>query len=210
MARAGALAKVPVIGRTHAPIGALLNLALRSGIVLMTIDVLIHQADERFAGKGLAPRDILISLVLAMVFPLFWRLRWAKREWSKYPWWFDDLYLSVFFVDMLGNELGLYDTSWWSNIPHGYGPAALAIVFTGAFGLTLLEGMGLSSMLHIWLQVEEMYGDILFGTHNFRDKVYEMNQFLYGLAVTLVFGAVWYFSSSIRSKRARPVHRPSK
>lgn len=210
MARTGTLARIPLVGRTHAPVGAIVNIALRAGIVLMTLDVLTHQGDERFAGKGLAPRDILISLAISMVFPLFWKLRWKKRQWSAYPWWFDGLYLSVFFIDMLGNELGLYDTSWWSNIPHGFGPGALAIVFTGAFGLTLLEAMGLSSMLHIWLQVEEMYGDILFGTHNFRDKQYEMNQFLYGLAVTLLFGAVWYFWSGWRRKRARPVHRPTK
>ena len=87
---------------------------------------------------------------------------------------------------------------------------ALTLVFTGAFGLTLLEGMGLASMLHIWLQVEELYGDVLFHTRNFQDRVYEMDQFLYGLIGVLVAGAIWYFSARVRRKRAKPVHRPSK
>ena len=139
MARTRTLASVPLIGRTHAPWGAAANLALRLAILLMTVDVLVHGSDPRFAGKGLQPRDVLISFGFAMLFPLFWKLRYARRQWHEYPWWFDDLYLSIFALDMVGNELGLYSTAWWSNIPHGYGPAALTIVLTGAFGLTLLE-----------------------------------------------------------------------
>ena len=185
-----------------------MNAVLRLGILAMTVDTLVHASDERFAGKGLQARDVLISFGFAMVFPLFWKLRYARRQWHRYPWWFDDLYLSIYALDMLGNELGLYDTSWWSNIPHGYGPGALAIVLTGAFGLTLLEALGLSTIFHTWLQIEEMYGDILGGTHNFRDQQYEWNQMLYGLLGTFAAGAIWYFAGDLRRKRAKKLHRP--
>ena len=109
MARSSVLERVPLIGATHAPVGALLNILLRVAILAMTIDALVNAQDQRFAGKALGPRDVLISFGFAMVFPLFWRLRYRRRAWGMYPWWFDCLYLSLFAFDMAGNSLGLYN-----------------------------------------------------------------------------------------------------
>ena len=150
MARSRTLAHVPLLGRAHAPAGALINVLLRAGIVLMSVDAIVNGSDQRFAGKSLGPRDVIISFGFAMVFPLFWKLRYRKREWSEYPWWYDDLYLSIFFVDMLGNSLNLYNL-WleWDHIPHSHGPGALAVVLAGAFGFPILTGVGLATVRRI-------------------------------------------------------------
>lgn len=212
MARSATLARLPWVGATHAPAGALVNALLRLAILGMSVDAIVNRADPRFAGKALAPRDVIITVGFAMVFPLFWRLRYRGRDWRDYPWWFDALYLSVFAFDMAGNSLGLYNAypGTFNNVTHTYGPAALTIVFAGAFGLTVLEAMGLATMLHLVLQVEELYGDKFLGTHNFLGAELEYQQFIGGLLGTLAVGAIWYRSSRLRQKRAKRLRTPKR
>src|SRR5438067_11659837 len=190
MARSSALARVPLIGETHAPVGAIVNILLRIAILVMSVDAIVNSSDQRFAGKALAPRDVIISFGFAMLFPLFWKLRYRKRQWAEYPWWFDSLYLSLFAFDMAGNSLGLYNAfpGAFNNVTHTYGPAALTIVLAGAFGLTTLEAMGLATMLHVVLQVEELYGDKFLGTHNFLGAEAEYQQFIGGLVGAVIAG----------------------
>ncbi len=158
MARSSTLARVPILGATHAPAGALVNVALRLAIVVMSADAIVNSADQRFAGKALAPRDVIISLGFPMLFPVFWRLRYRGRQWREYPWWLDCLYLSLFAFDMAGNSLGLYNTypGAFNDVTHSYGNGALTIVLAGAFGFTALEAMGLATMLHVVLQVASL------------------------------------------------------
>lgn len=204
------LANVPVIGPVHAPGGAAVNLFLRLAILAMSVDAIVNGQDRRYAGKSLGPRDVIITVGFAMLFPLFWRLRYRGRQWKEYPWWYDDLYLSIFAVDMLGNFFDLYNTYplWFNHIPHSHGPGALAIVLAGAFGFPILTAVGLATICHVYLEVEELYGDILFGTHNFLDKQYEMNDLIFGLIGVTVYGLIWWRWSALRKKRARPVRRP--
>jgi hypothetical protein len=61
MALSRALARVPVLGRAHAPAGALLNTVLRLGILAMSVDTIVNGSDERYAGKSLGPRARLIT-----------------------------------------------------------------------------------------------------------------------------------------------------
>jgi len=205
VARAGTLARVPYLGRTHAPAGALVNVVLRLGILAMSVDAIVNGGDQRYAGKSLGPRDVIISFGFAMLFPLFWKLRYRKRQWTEYPWWYDDLYLSIFFVDMLGNSLNLYN-AWleWDHIPHSHGPGALAIVIAGAFGFPILTGIGLATLLHVILEIQEFYGDVLLGTHNVRDLQDQMNDLLSGVVGVIVYGLIWWRWSALRRKRARP------
>jgi hypothetical protein len=44
MARSRSLARVPLLGRVHAPAGAALNALLRLGIVLMSVDAMSTEA----------------------------------------------------------------------------------------------------------------------------------------------------------------------
>jgi hypothetical protein len=212
MARSSALSRVPVIGATHAPVGALLNILVRLAILAMSVDALVNSADPRFAGKALAPRDVIISFGFAMLFPVLWRLRYRGRAWREYPWWFDTLYLSLFAFDMLGNSMGWYNAfpGTFNDVTHTYGPFALTLVLAGAFGFTTLEAMGLATMLHVVLQVEELYGDIYLKTHNFLGAELEYQQFIGGLIGTLVAGGIWYWSSSVRAKRAKRLRRPTR
>lgn len=209
MARSRTLARVPLLDRAHAPAGALINAVLRVGILVMTVDALVNAGDERFSGKALGPRNVLISFGFAMLFPLFWKLRYRKKGWNAYPWWFDDLYLSVFFVDMLGNSLNLYN-AWehWDHIPHFHGPGALAIVAAGAFGLPILSGIGVSTLLHVVLEIQEFYGDVILHTHNVRDIQDSMNDLLFGVLGVVVYGAIWSRATWLQQKRAKPLRRP--
>jgi hypothetical protein len=205
MARSRTLARVPFLDRAHAPAGALVNILLRLGILAMSVDAIVNGSDQRYAGKSLGARDVLISFGLAMLFPFVWKLRYQKKEWSAYPWWYDDLYLSIFFVDMLGNSLNLYNT-WleWDHIPHSHGPGALAIVIAGAFGFPILTGVGLATLLHVILEIQEFYGDVLLGTHNVRDLQDQMNDLLSGVIGVIAYGLIWWRWSALRRKRPRP------
>src|SRR6266542_5067884 len=209
MARSRALARLPLLDRAHTPAGALVNVALRVAILALSVDALLNGQDQRFSGKDLGPRDVIISFGFAMVFPLFWRLRYRKRQWSEYPWWFDDLYLSIFFVDMLGNSLNLYN-AWehWDHIPHSHGPGALAIVLAGAFGWPIVSAMGISTMLHLALEIQEFYGDVFLHPHNVRDTQDSINDLLFGLLGVLVYGAIWARSRWLARRRARPMRQP--
>jgi hypothetical protein len=210
MARSRTLAKIPLLDKAHAPAGALINVLLRVGILIMSIDALVNAGDERFSGKALGPRDVIISLGFAMVFPLIWRLRYQKKEWSAYPWWYDDLYLSIFFVDMLGNSLNLYN-AWehWDHIPHFHGPGALALVIAGAFGEPIISAIGIATLLHVILEIQEFYGDLILHTHNVRDTQDTINDMLFGVLGVIVYGAIWYRATWLQRKRAKPMKRPN-
>jgi hypothetical protein len=210
MARSQTLAKIPLLDKAHAPAGALINVLLRVGIVVMSIDALVNAGDERFSGKALGPRDVIISLGFAMVFPLIWKLRYQKKEWSAYPWWYDDLYLSIFFVDMLGNSLNLYN-AWehWDHIPHFHGPGALALVIAGAFGEPIISAIGIATLLHVILEIQEFYGDLILHTHNVRDTQDTINDMLFGVLGVIVYGAIWYRATWLQRKRAKPMKRPN-
>lgn len=128
---------------------------------------------------------------------------------ERYPWWYDDLYLSIFFVDMLGNSLDLYN-AWehWDHIPHFHGPGALALVIAGAFGLPIPSAIGVSTLLHVSLEIQEFYGDVILHTHNVRDTQDSMNDLLFGVLGVLVYGLFWYRATWLQQKRARPLRRP--
>jgi hypothetical protein len=209
MARSRTAARLPLVGRTHAPAGAVVNVLLRLAILALSVDALVNGGDERFSGKALGPRDVIISFGFAMVFPLVWRLRYRKRQWSAYPWWYDDLYLSIFVVDMLGNSLNLYN-AWehWDHIPHFHGPGALAMVIAGAFGEPILSAIGIATLLHVVLEIQEFYGDVLLHTHNVRDTQDSINDLLFGVLGVIVYGIVWYRSTTLQRKRAKPLRRP--
>ena len=182
--------------------GFWVNVALRIGILLMTADALINAGDERFAGKALGPRNVGILLGLSMLFPI---LHFIYGRWKRYPLWYDCLYLSIFALDMAGNSLDLYNkVEWWDHIPHFHGPGALAVVLIGAFGFRPLAAAGFATILHLLLEVNEYYGDVILGTHNVRGITDSMNDLSYGLAGVLVYTLIAKRSMFLRSRRTRP------
>lgn len=186
--------------------GVAINVLLRLLLLAFTIDSFVNAGDERFAGKALGPRNLVILFGFSLLFPLLHRLR---REWKAYPWWFDSLYLSIFFVDMAGNSADLYNRLlWFDHVSHGYGPGALAVVLMGAFAIGPLAAAGFSTMLHTQLEIQEIYGDQFLGTRNVRDIMDTANDMLFGIFGATVFvlvykGTEWYQARRARPKRAR-------
>jgi hypothetical protein len=178
------------------------NLFIRLLILVFTVDALINAGDQRFAGKALGPRNVGILLGLSLLFPL---LQAVRGQWKRYPMWFDNLYLSIFAVDMGGNTLNFYNTiEWWDHVPHFHGPGALAVVMMGAFGMRAIAAMGLTTMLHVWLEIEEFYGDVFLHTHNVNGVQDTVNDELYGLLGVLIYAFVFTRSLYLRRRKPQP------
>lgn len=186
--------------------GVFINLALRLLLVVFTVDSLINAGDERFAGKALGPRNLVILFGFAMLFPVLFRF---TKQWKAYPWWFDATYLSIFFLDMAGNSVNAYNTRpGFDLLPHFYGPGALAVVLMGAFAIGPLAAAGFATMLHALLEVQEIYGDHFLGTKNVRDIMDTANDLMAGIVGATLFvlvykGSEWYQRKRARPKRAR-------
>ena len=61
-----------------------------------------------------------------------------------------------------------------------------------AFGLTTFEAMGITTMLHLVLQVEEYYGDLCLHTHNIVGiEGGEYEQFVGGRIAVTMCGLAW-------------------
>jgi hypothetical protein len=176
------------------------NVLLRLLIVVFTVDALINAGDDRFAGKALGPRNVGILLGLSLLFPL---LQAVRGQWKRYPMWYDNLYLSIFALDMAGNSLNLYNTvEWWDHVPHFHGPGALTIVLIGAFGLTRLAAAGFTTILHTALEIQEFYGDVFLHTHNVNGVQDTVNDELYALLGVAAYLVIFSRSMYLRRRRA--------
>ncbi|HET8567393.1 MAG TPA: hypothetical protein VFM93_00215 [Candidatus Limnocylindria bacterium] len=186
--------------------GVFINVLLRVLLVVLTADSLVNAADERFAGKALGPRNLVVLLGLSLLFPALHLLR---KNWRSYPWWFDSVYLSIFFLDMAGNAVNAYNTRvGFDMLPHFYGPGALGIVLMGAFAIGPLAAAGFATMLHALLEVNEIYGDHLLGTKNVRDIMDTANDLMAGIVGATLFvlvykGSEWYYTRRAVPRRER-------
>jgi len=141
--------------------------------------------DPRFAGKAIPIRNLIIVLSFSMLFPIlyFW-----KKKWKRYPIWFDNLYLSIFWLDMAGNSFNLYDTIYYFDlIPHFHGTGALAAVLFGAFSFSALSAIGTANIIHMLLEAQEYYTDVFFGTHNVRGTFDVVNDMTIGIIGTIAY-----------------------
>jgi hypothetical protein len=150
-------------------IGYACNALLRSGIAGFLVDVMRHPHDPRYEGKAIPMRNLVIVSSLSLAFPVLY-LRGRKRfRWSRYPVWSDDLYLSIFWLDMAGNYFGLYDRyTHFDLIPHFHGSGALAGILHSAFGMRPRTAFGVANLIHAMLEAQEILTDVFFGTHNVR------------------------------------------
>ncbi len=120
---------------------------------------------------------------------------------------FDNLYLSIFALDIAGNSLNLYNTvEWWDHVPHFRGPGALAVVMMGAFGMRAIAAAGLTTMLHTALETHEYYGDVFLHTHNVRGVADTVNDELYALFGVLVYVFIFTRSMYLRRRTAPRKH----
>jgi len=174
-------------------IGFALNAALRVSIAAFLADVMRHPHDPRYEGKAIPVRNLIIVGTLGHLFPLLYllstRLRWWPR-WSRYPVWSDNLYLSIYWLDMAGNFLNLYDRyTHFDLIPHFHGSGALAAVGLRAFGWSPLTALGVANGIHALLEAQEIATDVLCGTHNVRGAWDSEGDLAAGLLGTLAYVA---------------------
>jgi hypothetical protein len=180
--------------------GVVANLLLRLTMLYFAYDALFNASDERYNGKNLGPRNLIICFGLALLFPA---LQYVWKKWEHYPVWFDNLYLSMFWMDMMGNYFNFFNKyEDFDMLPHFYGPGALAVVLAGAFGLPVLIAWGVTMALHALLELQEWIGDIFFHAHNVRgwwDSAHDLGAGLVGATLYL-----WMFSKWQTPKKHPP------
>jgi hypothetical protein len=170
--------------------GFAVNALLRASIAAFLTDVLRHPRDPRYAGKAIPIRNLLIVGSLSLVFPLL-HLRNRRRAWSRYPVWADNLYLSIFWLDMAGNALDLYDRyEDFDLIPHFHGTGALALVLLEAFDWPAMKALAGTNAIHALLEAQEYATDVFFGTHNVRGPWDSAGDLAAGLLGTLAYVGV--------------------
>lgn len=178
--------------------GLILNIAIRLSIFYFLGEVLLFPDDPRFAGKAIPLRNFIIVITLSLIFPILYFL---KKKWRHYPFWWDNLYLSIFWLDMAGNSFNLYDSYFYFDlIPHFHSTASLAAVLLGAFGFSYWGGIGFANIIHLLLEAQEYYTDVLFKTHNVRGTFDVVNDLVVGVLGTLFYGLIYLIFSKWRKK----------
>ncbi|QQG43018.1 MAG: hypothetical protein HYW45_02285 [Candidatus Daviesbacteria bacterium] len=168
--------------------GLIVNILIRLSVLYFLGEVLLFPDDLRFAGKAIPIRNFIIVVSLSLLFPFFY---FIKKRWKHYPFWWDNLYLSIFWLDMFGNSFNLYDTYFYFDlIPHFHSTAALAVVLLGAFGMSFWGGVGLANIIHLLLEAQEYYTDVFLGTHNVRGLFDTINDLMAGVLGTLIYGTI--------------------
>ena len=141
--------------------------------------------DPRYRGKAIGSRGLVI-IPLSLVVPVkHAALRHRSRS---YPVWTDNLWLSIFALDLLGNHFDLYDRyRYFDALPHAHGTGAATVVVAQLGDLPALSAVGAAQVGHIALEAQEYYSDVLFGLRNVRGTWDTVNDLLAGAAGSLVY-----------------------
>jgi hypothetical protein len=171
-------------------VGLGLNLVLRLIVIGVVADALLQPDAARYADKAIGTRGLVLipaSLVILVVH--LWQRRRGRG--GRYPVWSDNLYLSIFALDMGGNLLDLYDRyPQFDLISHFHGTGAVSVVISHLFRLPVLAGIGVAQVIHILLEAQEYYSDVLFGLRNVRGTWDVVNDLIVGVAGSLTYGAL--------------------
>lgn len=168
-------------------LGVGLNVALRVVIVGVVLDALLHPEDARYAGKGIGTRG-LVLVAGSLLVPVLQR---TMRRGERYPLATDSLYLSIFALDMAGNYLDLYDRYLlFDLVPHFHGTGATSLVLASLLRQPMLAGVGLAQIVHIGIEAQEYYSDVLFDLHNVRGTWDTVNDLLAGAAGSVVYAGI--------------------
>ena len=171
----------------HQAAGIGLNALLRASIAAFLVDTLRHPDDPRYADKAIPVRNLIVVGSLGHLFPLLYLVR-RPRRWRRYPVWSDNLYLSIFWLDMAGNAFDLYDRFVnFDLIPHFHGSGALAAVLVRAFDWPARGAIGVANTLHALLEAQEYATDVFCGTHNVRGAWDSAGDLAAGLLGTLLY-----------------------
>lgn len=185
-------------------IGLAVNVAVRLTIVFFAVEaVLAPDDDPRYEGKGIAIRNAAVVLPLTLLLPALHRWR---RRWDRYPWWTDNVYLSIFWLDMLGNFMDWYNTyEYFDLIPHTHGSGAVAVLLMGAFAIPAVTAFGLANVIHILHEVQEYAFDVFAGTENVGGIADTISDLAVGLVGTAAYVAIFYWLQRRRGEDVRPM-----
>ena len=166
-------------------IGMLVNALLRGTIVAILGEALLRPKDHRFAGKAIGTRGA-VMIPLSLLVPVLH----ASRRRGRYPIWTDNLYLSIFALDLVGNHFDLYDRyRHFDAIPHAHGTGAATVVVAELLDLPPLSAVGLAQLAHIGLEAQEYYSDVWFGLRNVRGTWDTVNDLLAGAVGSAAYAA---------------------
>ena len=166
--------------------GAIVNALLRGTMLAILGEALLRPDDPRYTGKAIGTRG-LVMVPLSLVVPVMH----AAHGRDRYPVWTDNLYLSIFVLDLLGNHFNLYDRyKYFDAIPHAHGTGAATVVMAELLHLPPLSAVGLAQLAHIGLEAQEYYSDVLFGLRNVRGTWDTVNDLLAGAAGSAIYAAL--------------------
>jgi hypothetical protein len=104
----------------------------------------------------------------------------------------DDLYLSIFALDLAGNVFDLYDGyKHFDLIPHAHGGGAATVIAAWLFRLPVPSAIGLSNVGHVLLETQEYLTDVVFGTRNVRGTWDVVGDLGSGVVGSLAYGAAY-------------------
>ena len=173
-------------------IGALANVVLRAGIVGVLAEALARPDDLRYRGKAIGTRGT-VMIPLSLVVPLAHLAR--RGDGRRFPVWTDNLWLSIFALDLAGNHFDWYDRyRHFDAIPHAHGTGAATIVVAELLDLPPLSAVGLAQLGHILLEAQEYYSDVWFGLRNVRGTWDTVNDLLAGAAGSAAYAAALAFA----------------
>jgi hypothetical protein len=168
-------------------LGFVCNVLLRGSILAILAEALLRPDDPRFAGKAIGTRGLVI-VPLSMLLPIAQLVRRRRRA---YPVWTDDLWLSIFALDLAGNHFNWYDRyRYFDAIPHAHGTGAATVVLAELLALPPLSAVGLAQLAHIGLEAQEYYSDVWFGLRNVRGTWDTVNDLLAGAAGSAAYATL--------------------
>ena len=193
------------------------NLAVRGAIVYWLAEEWLLRDDPRFVDKAIPERNTVIVGSLSLLFPAIWIAR--RRPWRDYPLGLDLVYLSIYALDMAGNSFNLYNRyRYFDLVPHFQSTGAFSLVvaaywartrhpgaarrMAGAWLVeTTLVAAGVATMVHVALEAQEYYTDVLAGTINVGGVADTVNDLAAGLAGALLYPPLavrWFLTRDAR------------
>jgi hypothetical protein len=169
-------------------LGYACNAGLRVFMLAILGEALRKPDDPRYRGKAIGTRG-LVMVPLSLVVPTKHAV--LRSGAHPYPVWTDNLWLSIFALDLLGNHLDLYERyRYFDALPHAHGTGAATVVAAELADLPALSAVGAAQIGHIALEAQEYYSDVAFGLRNVRGPWDTVNDLLAGAAGSLVYAGL--------------------
>src|SRR3990170_8861717 len=182
-------------------LGSVVNVGLRLSLVVMLVEVFrAAPSDPRFLDKGIGVRGVAVMLPASLLLPALW-----LRRRGPYPVWMDDLYLSIFVLDLGGNVLDLYDRYLhFDLIPHAHGGGAMTVIAAWLFRIPVLKAVLIATLGHALLEAQEALSDVFLGTRNVRGTWDTVGDLLAGVVGSVAYGVpyLWLVRRAGREPRS--------